>query len=582
MSSWTNFPASDFMTDFEIIGIQSEITRNRIREREIIDQGQRTDDAPLLTLQVPTQDIPTSPSSDNISSECISIPEDDSSIHNKCSSDEDLEEDTTTETYGSAKSSISTKSMKEALSETNDQKQVIQTNKPHVPSHNNTTKFMDEVNDHNISRGKRSTLISSIRPSFQVDAHHDFFLCHICQSEPLNIPLWKTGFMGGNEFPFVHNCASIIEHIHKHHCNLKRPNRQLVTKAENYITMINKDITEGTSQLFIRSTSRPKSSSTSCLNVTWKSNQTDLTKTLAHSYNFFPYNKDCTGHIKLKATKGPEYQFDLADSVYCSCGKPTSKEDDSIHPPLVIVDPALSKGFTNSFFDQERKSIHHSHRTLLCHHRVSLKVFEDKILRIIPPAIFPPRKPTTREDSRKKKREEEDQNTHQNQEDSDHEEDPIHTHQENQKAGANGFSTNTITSMVAHMVQDIATLGKAKAHLLPKKAITSNNSMGNRQELDGSPQIVLPAPPPTPPPPPPPPALPAPPPLGALPTAPPPTLHAPHEANKGGTRTPKITTRRQLPHERRSFRARAAEAASSLVELINPGEQTARLGDATF
>ena len=66
MSSWTNFPASDFMTDFEIIGIQSEITRNRIREREIIDQGQRTDDAPLLTLQVPIQDIPTSPSSDNI------------------------------------------------------------------------------------------------------------------------------------------------------------------------------------------------------------------------------------------------------------------------------------------------------------------------------------------------------------------------------------------------------------------------------------------------------------------------------------------------------------------------------------
>ena len=130
MSSWTNFPASDFMTDFEIIGIQSEITRNRIREREIIDQGQRTDDAPLLTLQVPTQDIPTSPSSGNISSECISIPEDDSSIHNKCSSDEDLEEDTTTETYGSAKSSISTKSIKEALLETKDQKAVIRRNKP--------------------------------------------------------------------------------------------------------------------------------------------------------------------------------------------------------------------------------------------------------------------------------------------------------------------------------------------------------------------------------------------------------------------------------------------------------------------
>ena len=72
MSSWTNFPASDFMTDFEIIVIQSEITRNRIREREIKDQGRRTDDAPLLNLQAPTTDIIlTSPYSENISSKYI-------------------------------------------------------------------------------------------------------------------------------------------------------------------------------------------------------------------------------------------------------------------------------------------------------------------------------------------------------------------------------------------------------------------------------------------------------------------------------------------------------------------------------
>jgi hypothetical protein len=434
MNSWNNFPASGFMTDFEIIVIQSEITRNRIRKREIEDQGRRTDDAPLLNLQAPTMDLipqPTSPLSEGISSKDISIQENDSSIHTECSSDEDLEEDTTAETWDSAKSNISAKSINNALSETKDQKSVVRVSKRHVPIHNNTTEFMNMVNDLNISYGKKSIIISSIRPSFQSDAHHDFFLCHICHLKPLDIPLWRTYFMdplkcfmGGNEFPFGHNFGSIIEHIHKHHCNFKKPNRQLVTGVENYITMIKADITKGTSQLFLRPISSPKSSSTTCLNVAWKSNQTDLTKDLAHSYNFFHYNKDCTGHIKLKATTGPEYQLDLADSVYCSCGKPTSKGNDSLirHPPLIIVDPALSKGFANSFFNQERKSIHHFHKTLLCYHRVNMKILDP-----IPPVTYPPRKPTTRGDSKKKEQEEKNQDTHQDQENSDQEDEPNHT-----------------------------------------------------------------------------------------------------------------------------------------------------------
>jgi hypothetical protein len=64
MSFWNNFPASCFMTDFEIVVIQSEITRNIIREREIEDQSRRRNDAPLLNLQAPTIDLipqPTPP-----------------------------------------------------------------------------------------------------------------------------------------------------------------------------------------------------------------------------------------------------------------------------------------------------------------------------------------------------------------------------------------------------------------------------------------------------------------------------------------------------------------------------------------
>ena len=57
------------MTDFEIVVIQSEITRNRIREREIEEQRRRRneitlqelaedhDDAPLVNLLAPAIDL---------------------------------------------------------------------------------------------------------------------------------------------------------------------------------------------------------------------------------------------------------------------------------------------------------------------------------------------------------------------------------------------------------------------------------------------------------------------------------------------------------------------------------------------
>jgi hypothetical protein len=77
-----------------------------------------------------------------------------------------------------------------------------------------------------------------------------------------------------------------------------------------------------------------------------------------------------------------------------------------------------------------------------------------------------------------------------------------------------------------------------------------------------------------------PPAQPAAPPPLILPTAPPTLLHAPHENNKGGARTPKNDKRKKWPHERPAFKA--AAAANSVVDLLNPGGQSARLDDATF
>ena len=200
-----------------------------------------------------------------------------------------------------------------------------------------------------------------------------------------------------------------------------------------------------------------------------------------------------------------------------------------------------------------------------------------KLLDPIPPVTYPPRKPTTRGDSKKKEQEEKNQDTHQDQENSDQENESNHTpvtsnmqpaqHHVDQEAEAAGLSTGAITSMVVHMVQGIATVGDAPAHLCPGAAITTNNSMGERQDPDGSPQIILP---------------PAPPPPLNLPPAPPPPLHAPHENNKGGARTPKNEHRTKWPYQRPAFRAAAAAAAASVVELLNPGGQSARLDDVTF
>ena len=97
----------------------------------------------------------------------------------------------------------------------------------------------------------------------------------------------------------------------------------MVVAVANHIDMVNKDIEKATSTMFTSSRfpekSIPKPSSTSCLSVSWKSNQTDLTTELAHTYNFQNHTTFYNGHPKLKAIQGKAYELDLADSLYCSC-----------------------------------------------------------------------------------------------------------------------------------------------------------------------------------------------------------------------------------------------------------------------
>ena len=112
----------------------------------------------------------------------------------------------------------------------------------------------------------------------------------------------------------------------------------MIRKVANYIDMVDKDIKQFSSPMFCWQETIPKASSTSCLNATWKSDQTDLKQELAHTYNFQHHTEFCNGHPKLKATQGIAYQLDLADTVYCSCSaitvKPKIHKD---HPPLEVI-----------------------------------------------------------------------------------------------------------------------------------------------------------------------------------------------------------------------------------------------------
>ena len=127
--------------------------------------------------------------------------------------------------------------------------------------------------------------------------------------------------------------------------------------------------------MFCFDESIPKASSTSCLHVSWKTDQPELTMELAHSYNFRNHaSYNCKGHTKMVDPKCLEYELDLANSVYCSCNAPTidlTKMDQPSRPVAQeIFDMTLNIFQENTFFNQEKKSIHQSHKAILCHFKI--------------------------------------------------------------------------------------------------------------------------------------------------------------------------------------------------------------------
>jgi len=439
MSHWNNFPANSSMTDFEIIVVQNErarLERDKVEEKSnILTHDSREDDEDAMALNIlskarldsipipltPIHPTPTPPLMESAvqpknSMEPFGM---NSAMCDETIIEEDINLDTiatkinvSTESgssgsYRSIQSSNTSPKLAIILQEL---RKIQLSKRKHIPFRENDTSFMDDINNLNVNRNKRTILISSVRPSFQRHPHNEFFVCHVCHKNPIQIKiseeLWdfaveKDNDKLGDELPFVYNLRGIIDHLTKFHCfTHEDKSRDMIVAVANYIDMVNQDIEDATSTMFtstmFTTRSIPKSSSTSCLNVSWKSNQTHLTKELAHTYNFKNYTSVCNGHPKLKATQGLAYEFDLAENVYCSCsatsimyGTMDLQERQAVEE---ILDPTLNVSQDKTFFNQEKKSIYQSHRTLLCNYKIfqSLPNFSKR--------TYVPTKPITRKD----------------------------------------------------------------------------------------------------------------------------------------------------------------------------------------
>lgn len=492
MSHWNNFPACSFMTDFEIVVVQNERARleresleqeelnaqqnNQIQDHHGIQQQQQVhdiNDTPLevsvsstvgpgllpdnpLTPILPAppaytlvQVTPPQPQVElsEMDKSTTNISTTTTDVHNIINNNQNQPQTLSTSTalnLSLGNDSSSSGTYQSFTDEVQDNNSLV----GRVLFRDNATEFMTNINDWNVHRTTRTILISAVRPSFQCQAHNEFFICHACQNHPRKIKisdhLWERwgNDQRGDELPFAYNLRGIIDHLTKFHCESHvdaegNRSRDMIRTVSSYIYLINKDINLKMSKMFCFQDSLPKAPSTSCLNSTWKSNQTHLTLKLSQAYDFQKYNTACEGHLKCKATEGvtegATYEMDLADTVYCSCkattvrpkihaslpkvsfdpcgnltldapfpkiilnpcGNLTLGQRDHLEHPMaeVILDPALNVSPYCTFFDLEEKSIYQSHKTVLCHY----KIFQS--LPDFPTRTFIPEKPTTRGDT---------------------------------------------------------------------------------------------------------------------------------------------------------------------------------------
>ena len=213
MSHWNNFPASSFMTDFEIVVVQNErarMERQRLKQEQVHAQNQdhlqnpalqhdpvpsihpTLEDSLIAQAHTPQKEVEHSqinsvPICDIVIDENITLITNDNQLETQpISNDQTLNTN-----LGNDSSSSGT------YQSFNDESQENNSSPKQIPFRNNTTVFMSNINEFNVNRGKRTILISAVRPSFQCLAHNEFYICHVCQKKPRKIKisdqLWDMG-----------------------------------------------------------------------------------------------------------------------------------------------------------------------------------------------------------------------------------------------------------------------------------------------------------------------------------------------------------------------------------------------------
>ena len=391
MNRFSNFPASENMTQFEIVELQNEMLRQRKIQQESEKENSESDD-----------DSSTEDSSTMIENLSIDLSEDD--IASDITEDGFLPDTLTLESRLSEDNlnkSLESSEDSQPFKENNDSNDSNQStyrtplnsfSQHHdvIPIQVNNIKFLEDLNKAN---NKKGPIGSTVRMGFQSKKLNDFFICHICCSIQFpkvgKIPILEvsnttkedqyqsSGRLSISPSPpaFPRNIAAFIQHLTNNHLDTNR----ITIKANNILKKLKCEVEGKLSPLFQYPTCIRKSASLSCLEAQWKSNQTNSTLEMAHNYVFSGI--ECKGHTQYLFTEGAPYDNDWAHSVYCSCDaetidakwvriNPLCEEEIPPPSPPAQVYENIIQGRPTSFFADNKTSISYMHKTIRCPYRI--------------------------------------------------------------------------------------------------------------------------------------------------------------------------------------------------------------------
>ena len=407
MNRFRNFPASENMSEFEIVELQNEMLRQRRiqneskeeskEEKSESDDDSSTEDSTTM-IDISEDDIASDLNEDEFDTEALDSRLSDDNLYESLESSENSHNDsndsnqsyiTPLNSFSQHQEIIPVDLSPENISALLKYTQVAQ-HQNIIPIQFNNIKFLEDLNKANDEFG---TIGSTVRMGFQSKQLNEFFICHICCIKQFpkigQIPIigaYNIGITKGNGYQssgrlsisppgFPRNIAAFIQHLANNHSNRD----QITIKANKILNKLKLEMDGKSSPLFRYPTCIRKSASSSCLTAQWKSNQTDLTFKMAHNYVFS--GNECKGHTQCLFTEGKPYVNDWSHSVYCSCDAKTIKAQWNHSNPLCIEEipppspPAqvyenIVQGLPNSFFAENKTSISYMHKTIRCPYKI--------------------------------------------------------------------------------------------------------------------------------------------------------------------------------------------------------------------